>query len=362
MVYLNYTFHFIADLDPKADMPSISVIVPIFNTEKYVEKCVRSIMEQSFKDIEIICVDDMSTDSSFELVHRLSLEDPRIKLIRHTQNIGLGGARNSGIRASLAPYIASVDSDDCIKPEMLSTLWDETENGKIDVISFGFDRIDEKNKIISSYTPKPRIEINDNNSINIFGLVNPAFWNKLWRKNLYTFNDIWFPNHVFYQDLATTPRIFAKSRSIKIIDRNFYNYLVRSDSITNTNSPKHATDFVRVFETLCIFLVHENLWDRYANEYYAAVDSAFQYHGRNVIRSNMSHHDKISYLKTLLAIKIGIMNIPIDLLGGEYDRLELYNESFIKKVHNSSYRSSKNASVRVKLLDIFGSFSTKFRK
>lgn len=284
--------------------PIISVIVPIYKTEKYIDKCLKSIRKQSMKELEIICVDDCSPDDAHLIVERHAAEDPRVILIRHENNLGLGGARNTAIRAAKAEFIASVDSDDYIRPNMMETLWNATENGKFDVVSCGFDSVDENGKKISRHARPSGVVINENNSINIFTFMNPAFWNKLWRKSLYTKNDIYFPNHVFYQDKATTPRILAKSTYIKIIDDSLYYYLVRPDSATTTYSSKHLIDYIKVFEVLLNFLKDNEIIEHYRDEFVEYVESGIKYHSNNVVESNISKDELKQYLSHFLMLKI----------------------------------------------------------
>lgn len=259
----------------------ISVIVPFFKSEKFIDACLQSIRAQTFSDIEIICVDDCSPDNCVDIVLRHQQEDPRIVLLRHAENLGLGGARNTGIRAARADYIASVDSDDTIRPNMFELLWHAAESGTYDIVSCGFDRVDEDGNFISSQAPEARILRNDDNNLNIFSHFNPAFWNKIWRKSLFTENEIWFPNHVYYQDSATTPRILAKAKRIRIIQDRLYNYLVRPGSATTTFSPKHLTDYFKVYDVLLDFLEKEGLTKRYKDELFDYIDRGVSHHGKD---------------------------------------------------------------------------------
>ncbi|HID91866.1 TPA: glycosyltransferase family 2 protein, partial [Candidatus Peregrinibacteria bacterium] len=110
-------------------------------------------------------------DDSFLIAERHAAADSRIKLIRHEKNMGLGGARNTAIRVAKAEYIASVDSDDFILPEMMNTLWNATDNGHFDVVCCGFNRVDKEGNIISYETYSADTIINENNSINIFSAL-----------------------------------------------------------------------------------------------------------------------------------------------------------------------------------------------
>lgn len=290
-------------------MAEISVIVPIYNTEQYLERCLRSVMKQSFQDIEILCVDDCSPDQSVAIVERLAREDSRIRLLRHKENLGLGGARNTGIRAAQAPYLASVDSDDRMHPDMLANLRRVAKNKAADVVVCGYARVNNNGDILRETTFKNKTITNSNNNIDIFSVANPAFWNKLWRKSLYADNSIFFPNHVFYQDLATTPRVMHFAKKICFMDDVLYYYNVRAESATHSYSAKHIMDHITVFDILYNFLIENDLFNIYHKKFVRRFDSAIAFHASNVAMSNTDERSRIHHLRLLLMAKFGYHNI-----------------------------------------------------
>lgn len=289
--------------------PNITVIVPIYNTEKHIDKCLASIRNQTMQEIEIICVDDCSPDDSYLIVEKHIEEDPRITLLHHKKNMGLGGARNTAIRAARSDYIASVDSDDYIHPNMMERLWAETEEGKYDIVCCGFDNVDEEGSLLSRQAPPYKEIVNINNSINIFSNVSPSFCNKLWRKSLYTENNIFFPVREYYEDMATTPRILAKSKYIKIIEDSLYYYYARSNSITNSYSSRHLLDYFKVFEIILDFLNENKLIERYRDDFLEYVDRGTTYHSRSVVDSNMEKKELDQYLRHFLMLKVAFFQL-----------------------------------------------------
>ena len=285
----------------------VSVIVPIYDTEKYLERCLDSLLCQSFHNFEIICVDDCSPDNCSDIIEAYSRRDPRIVSIRHTKNIGLGGARNTGIRAARGDYIASVDSDDYVLPNMLETVYGHTNSGKYDIVVFGYDRVDEHGVVRSTEAFKPQLLSNYNAEIDIFGLTNPGFGNKLWRRSLFIENNMFFPDRLYYEDLALTPRIFAVSKTIKLIPDIFYKYVFRDSSITRSYGPKQLLDYFKVFELLYIFVEERGLVDRYQKEFVACVNRNLEFHSKNVANSSMSDQETLLYLRQLLIYKIAFL-------------------------------------------------------
>lgn len=287
--------------------PKISVIIPIYDVEEYIDRCLTSVRNQTLHDIEIICVDDCSPDQSYKIVQRHAFEDSRIQLVRHTNNLGLGGARNTAIRIAKGEYIASVDSDDYMLPNMLERLWNETENSWYDVVCCGFNRVDEKGNIIQFQKYPAKILINDDNDINIFSALNPAFWNKLWRTSLFTDNNIFFPVHMYFEDMPITPSLLSKARYIKVIEDRLYQYFIRQASITTSYSPKHIIDYFNGFELLLKFLDENQLTKHYQKEFIAYVNSNLRFHSDNLVGSGMRKSDLEQYLRNMLLLKIGFL-------------------------------------------------------
>lgn len=261
------------------------------------------------KNIEIICVDDASPDGSTEIVKALANEDRRIRLIRHDRNLGLGGARNTGINKARAPYVTGIDSDDYIQSDMMASLWQASEQGTIDIVACGFSRVDAEGAPIgSSYAPQPGLFLNDQDQINIFEFLNPSFCNKIWRRSLFLENQISFPEHLYFEDLAVMPQLLRFANSIKVIPGDFYRYYVRDGSTTNSYSPKHIIDHFRVFEILDCFLIREGLVHRYGDDFIERICRSLSFHASNVLSSSMAEKDKEQYLRLCLMLKMGYLN------------------------------------------------------
>jgi len=302
--------------------PKISVIVPLYKTERFVEKCVRSIMEQTFRDIEILCIDDCSPDNSAQIVRRLASDDKRIKLIQHVENRGLGGARNTGILHARAPYIASVDSDDYIEPTMLEALYEGTMGEHYDVVVCGYDRVDETGKVLSKHLRSQKSMDPIPDGQDPYKIANPAFWNKLWRTSLYTENEIYFPNHIYYQDAATTPRIFAYAKNVNFIGGEYYKYLVRSDSITNKISDKHKLDKYRELDLVKEFFIERGLYGKYHNAFRKRVLDTYRVHYTTIVDNDKSPDDQsVRYLRYLLLMRESYLHLDDAIRGMTIEEL-----------------------------------------
>ena len=118
----------------KSNLPLVSIVIPIFNVEKYISQCLNSAISQTYQNIEILCIDDNGEDESMKIVSSLSETDSRIKIIHHKTNLGLGPARNTGIRTSRSDYIYFLDADDWIKPNEIENLVIAATQNSADIV------------------------------------------------------------------------------------------------------------------------------------------------------------------------------------------------------------------------------------
>ncbi|MGN0493208.1 MAG: glycosyltransferase family 2 protein [Acutalibacteraceae bacterium] len=239
-------------------MSDITVIIPVYNVENYLKKCVHSVEAQTYEDYEIILVDDGSTDNSASLCNELAENNKKIKVI-HQENKGLGGARNTGIRNCNTEYILFLDSDDYIHPRLLEQCIATAKANSCDMVLFDAVSVDESGLTGVVYSaPLPDNKILSEDEINIIP-KNPTAWDKLYKTSLFKDNNIFFPEKVWYEDLRTIPKlILFAERIMKIKSEPMYYYLQRSNSIM------HTPDF-----------------DRIVKERIAAINDLTDYYKRN---------------------------------------------------------------------------------
>lgn len=290
-----------------AQLPLVSVVIPVYNTERFVEICIRSVMAQTLPQIEIICVDDASPDRSRLIIKRLAQRDKRIRLVIHGQNIGIGGARNTGIAAARAAFVMGIDSDDYIRPDMIERLWEASGAGRADVVACGMAVLKDDGSLLYNVSWPRKKYVNDENQIDIINVLNPSFCNKLWRKALFATHGIRFPENQYYEDLATTPRVLRFANDIRVIPDPLYCYVQREDSITNSTSSKHILDYLRTFDILTDFLEEEGLTNRYRDEMVSMIGRTLNYHGRSVIASQLKPEERAQYLKYMLMLKFAYL-------------------------------------------------------
>lgn len=234
----------------------VSVIIPVYNVEKYIEKCVTSVLEQTFDDFEIIVVIDGSTDGSEAKARKLQEENPEKIIIINQENRGLGGARNTGIINARGEYLLFVDSDDYIEKNLLADAVETLKSENSDVVIFDFDYVDESGELLKRESAVPM----GNAEFAVMPGVltaSPCVWNKLYKKTLFTENGIFYPDRLWFEDLATTPRILSETAKISYLAKPYYNYVQRSDSIM-ADSKKSAARLARNKEILTVYEIGEN--------------------------------------------------------------------------------------------------------
>lgn len=268
-------------------MPDISVIVPVYNVKSYLSACLDSILNQDFSSYEVVIIDDGSTDGSGELADQYASRHPDKVRVIHQENQGLGGARNTGIKNAIGEYVAFVDSDDWIKPNMLSILWHEIQQTGADIAVCGLVCITEKGEVVGRVTETQsfHVALSFSEHKDIM-LCNPSACNKLYRKSLFIDHDIWFPSHVWYEDIRTIPKLYTVSSSMVFTNQCLYCYLQRSGSIMNNTDVNRNRELLDAFDELRSFYCDRGLWDCFQDELiYLAVSHLYIAASVRIIRS-----------------------------------------------------------------------------
>ena len=213
--------------------PLISIIVPIYNTEKYLDQCVQSILTQTYTNLEVILVDDGSTDNSPEMCDEYARRDSRVRVI-HQKNAGQALAHNAGLEAAHGELIAFVDSDDFILPEMYEKLYSLMITHDADVSLGELEPVDEDGNIIINPDSRMKMisEVLTNEQAIDRLLTNERYgflWNRLHKAEI--FKDIRFPAGNRHDDTASAHRIFWASRRTAVTDEAFYMYRRRANSV-----------------------------------------------------------------------------------------------------------------------------------
>ncbi len=251
-------------------MTLISILIPIYNSEKYIEQCVNSIISQTYKNIEIICINDGSTDNTKEILENLQKKDKRIKII-NKKNTGYGNSLNIAIQSAKGEYIAIIESDDHIKNTMLETLLKYIKEDETDIVKANFYK--ENNSIKKNSS---KYFINKTTNINLFPnmlLIQPSIWSALYKKEFLIKNKIKFneTKGASYQDLSFHFKTMFLAKKIFLLNEHLYYYRT-NNSNSSINSKGKAFLVFDEIETINNFLK-----DKKINENTLTIKNIFEY-------------------------------------------------------------------------------------
>ncbi len=276
----------------------ISVIVPVYNVEKYLERCVKSIAAQTYKDLEILLIDDGSTDKSGKMCDDFQQTDSRIKAF-HKQNGGLSDARNYGIEHSAGEFISFVDSDDYIDEKMLETLHRLiTENDADLAVCSAMDVFEGKEVTQVKEIKEFNLNKVESYKYMLRGDGIPSACNKLYKRQ--TVGDVRFPVGKLYEDGFFTPQILKRVEKTAVTSKPMYYYFRRADSITTKPFRKGDLDVIEAYDK-CVKQVKELCPEalpyaefRYRNAYFNVLDKMLM---RDDCKEIPEYKQVVKYLK-----------------------------------------------------------------
>lgn len=235
------------------DDSTVSIIVPVYKVEMELDRCVQSLINQTYKNIEIILVDDGSPDTCPELCDQYAREDNRIKVI-HKKNGGLSDARNAGLKQATGDYILYVDSDDYVDLDSCERLLNAIGKQKIDIVvgNATMEKPDGEEKMLHSATPEGVIYSAKEfiiKSISACQWYAPA-WLNMYRREYLLENELYFQKGIYFEDMQMLPRVFLGANRIACINGTFYHYIVRDNSIMTSNGrdSKKVKDSIDIYK------------------------------------------------------------------------------------------------------------------
>ncbi|MFV0479272.1 MAG: glycosyltransferase [Anaerorhabdus sp.] len=240
----------------------LSVIVPMYNVEKYIEECLMSLVKQTFKDMEILVVNDGSTDTGPRVVERMALRYPNIKLI-HKTNGGLSDARNYGLSYALGDYVTFLDSDDYVSERYYEKMMDKIQEN-FDVVVCDVEYVYEDatpSWILPGLSPWTIEDIQKR------ALLSPMYaWNKVYHRSFFKENGIRYPLNSWYEDIPVSTEIFSKTAKIGYVAEALVHYRQRRGSImAEVNSPRQK-DIFSIMAMVREKFTEEELYEKYYQE------------------------------------------------------------------------------------------------
>ena len=244
-------------------MAKISIIIPIYNVEKYIAQAMESVVNQTMRDIEIICVNDCGTDNSMQIVNQFAKKDSRIKVINNPHNMGIADTRNVGLNAATAPYIMWCDPDDWMQPDMCEKMYNAITKNKSDIAVCGTNVVYETDNKIAK-TDIGYFNIANNETVDVSGSIvgrtNVALWNKIFRRNIIEKYNLRFPSGKVYEDSCFFRMYMCHANKITFITDKLYNYRRRRASIMNKTFNKRASYWM---DALHVVIEYQKHMDEY---------------------------------------------------------------------------------------------------
>lgn len=216
----------------------ISIIIPIYNVEKYLKQCLDSIINQSYKNLEILLIDDGSTDKCPEICDAYALKDKRIKVI-HQENKGISSARNMGLKIASGSYIAFVDSDDWLALNCYETVLAHAIKTDADIVGYDIFEVWGNTIKMTSHTPNKNEVLHASKHYDLLFSLWPLVWSKLYKKSFLDKHQIYFPNGLIYEDIPFVVSCYARDATISFINDHLHYYrMSRIGSLSYKGNPK----------------------------------------------------------------------------------------------------------------------------
>lgn len=240
----------------------ISIIVPVYNVKEYLERCLQSVCGQTYRNLEIILIDDGSTDGSGELCDWFAQEDERVRVI-HQENAGQSVARNRGLDIARGEYFGFVDGDDWIEPDMYEFLYRLMTDNDADISICSHYR-DKGSRSVAKYASGKFFSLTRDEALQALVVdkhVRNYMWDKLFRRSLFT--DVSFPVKRVFEDVAICYQLFYRAEKVVLQELPKYHYMIREGSTTkNRYNPRKDYDlFLSVYEQVK-FVKEKGIWDK----------------------------------------------------------------------------------------------------
>ena len=259
-------------------MVKVSIIIPIYNVEEYLANCLNSVINQTLQNIEIICINDGSTDKSFEILENFAKCDSRIKIINQS-NVGPGIARNIAIQSAQGEYIGFVDPDDWINKNMFETLYNTAKKYNCDMVEESFVIHNEPRKYIK--VQKNKLNLPEKKNFNSQSIENYIFsaklavWNKLYKTEFIKQNNIKFMHCSRGEDIIFTVLSRALANNIIYINNADYHYRIKDKYAISPNDrlvPQNYTEFYEIFKDI---LIQHNIFEQIKSDFYSWVINCY---------------------------------------------------------------------------------------
>ena len=297
--------------------PRVSIVIPVYNTQRYLTQCIDSILKQTEKNLEIVCVDDGSTDGSLEVLEQLAVQDSRLKVVRQNRR-GAGSARNFGMNLVSGTYITFLDSDDFFEPRMLEDAANRLDETEADIVVFKTLLFNENEKCSRSASwtyverniPDKAVFTWHDMPSRIFNTFGNYTWNKLFRRSFVVENNLDFQEISRTNDLYFTCRALILARGITTINKDYVHYRVGTGKSLQSTNDRDPLMFFEAFKALQTYLMSRNL-------YTGELKRSFLNHALNGTVSNIESLKTLEGLTKLKEAVAGVIEPQFSFLKND---------------------------------------------
>ena len=318
-------------------MVKVSVVIPVYNVEKYIEECLDSVINQTLTDIEIICINDGSTDKSLDILKRYAKEDNRIIILNESNN-GAGFSRKKGLNIAKGKFVSFVDSDDYLDEKCLELAYNNGINNNSDIVFF---KIKSFNSIEKTERFDPRFDLSTyfdkNTDFNSFvfdyHLVKPivfnsftSIWSRMFKRDFLIDNDFYFPKKLSFNDIPLHVQSLLSAKKISFVNENLYNYrLINDNSITvKSHKSDKVYDIFKISEFLEDYLLSNNLLEEFKIEFIKFKLSHYTFHLNKIENDELINKFFLDVKNKFLE-----MNISDDILDSFEDKYKIIYTSIV---------------------------------
>jgi glycosyltransferase involved in cell wall biosynthesis len=305
------------------NISKVSVIIPVYNVENHLEDCLDSVINQTLRDIEIICIDDGSTDGSLDILEKFAQKDDRIKIISQ-ENQGAGAARNKGLKIAQGEYLSFLDADDFFELDMLEKVYEYSTEKSLEIAIYGVKTFNDKTSEVKEieydiqrkYLPNKFIFNYKDFPMYVFNTFKNWTWNKLFKRIFILKNDIEFQELFRTNDLLFTCKALVKAERISVLDTSLVYYRVGHDFHSQNTNHEHPLDFYNAMIALKSFLIDENIFHEVEQSFVNFAASGCLYNLKS-LNTKESHEKLYNFLHDEGLEQLSISGKPDDYF---YDR------------------------------------------
>ena len=278
------------------EQPKVSIIVPVYNVEKFLDRCLNSLINQTLKEIEIICINDGSVDNSLQILENFAKQDSRITILNQ-ENHGLSDARNKGLEKACGKYLGFVDSDDWVDLNYFEKLYTAAEKYNCDMAVSGIIRLHKWNKKFHLKFEEEKVADNTDEKFEICDVPELSYvWNKIYKRESFMSKNLRFEEGIFFEDVIMTPKILYSLGKLVTVPDTYYYYWRNPNSTVTKRTDKVNNDSIYAHNKAMEFIKEHNI-DISSHE---PITKRYKFFGITILKIRQKGNKKVTSLFNII--------------------------------------------------------------